>query len=756
MKLLRSAVQYHLYRISQVWFPTTRKRLKPCLACLLLLAFNGPLLAQFPSKRQLACGTQELPLRQTRTLVQQGQEAQARKQAAASNFTTLTYVPVRPHIVRRSNGSGGLTLANLNQAMALTNRYYLTNGYGIQFYFAGTLPDYIDSDTLFGQFPFPEGATVDGRDATNALNQYYVNYSPVSGYAYYPTNSLQSTRSFITTQENSQIEHVGNQLMPHELGHNFNLMHTFGPQNPTRELVTRGAGANCATEGDLICDTPADPDGIAGANLLYSADGCPSYDPNSRARDAMGAAYAPSITNIMSYYNPCTHDFTPGQYERIQEGLALRQTHTAYSLDAPATRVLPPTNVQATTNGFLVNISWQDNANNELGYFIERSTSSATGFESIGGVGPDGTTFTDRSPLAQGRYFYRLRPSNTTTGSLSSAVEVVVSGLNTTVTGNYARLSWPSSGTDATYEIQWRRLGAMNYTVISNISSTTIGLSELASNTQYEWRVKRSGSESFAGPVSFTVPCQAPATLSVFTGSLSARVTWSPVVAGQTYRLRWRLVGAPDWQYVANPGSNSTYTLTNLRPATDYQWQVWGVCSPTDSSVYSYVQTFSTQACSIPYALAATSIGASTANLSWARYTEVGPTTELRYRVVGRPDWTVVTGITANAYLLRNLISTTQYEWQVRTLCTPTISSAYSSSSYFQTVGVCAMYTVKGGFWHDPSVWSCGRVPVMTEAVHLRHALVIASNYQATAGYLLYDAPVSLIWASGARLQLSP
>ena len=68
---------------------------------------------------------------------------------------------------------------------------------------------------------------------------------------------------------------MGNRLIPHELGHNFNLVHTFGERSgngtlgsgTTLELVTRGAGANCTTEGDYLCDTPADPYNISEANL---------------------------------------------------------------------------------------------------------------------------------------------------------------------------------------------------------------------------------------------------------------------------------------------------------------------------------------------------------------------------------------------------------------------------------------------------------------------------------------------------------
>ena len=43
----------------------------------------------------------------------------------------------------------------------------------------------------------------------------------------------------------------------HETGHFFGLPHTFNPdESQTTELAD---GSNCSTDGDKICDTPADP-----------------------------------------------------------------------------------------------------------------------------------------------------------------------------------------------------------------------------------------------------------------------------------------------------------------------------------------------------------------------------------------------------------------------------------------------------------------------------------------------------------------
>ncbi|GAB3708657.1 hypothetical protein GCM10027592_44050 [Spirosoma flavus] len=401
--------------------------LKPLLGLIVLVSIpiKGQLFAQRSEPVIATCDVVELMPAARQELEKQSIFALRTKQATHGTFNSITYVPIRPHILRRSDGTGGATIATINQVIAITNRYYLFNGYGIQFYFAGNTPDYIDNTDQYNSFT-DERIVTQGHDVSNALNQYYVNSfeSGAGGYAYYPANNVQSTRSFILN-ESWNVDDMAYRLVPHELGHNFNLIHTFGSSNGTSvtdEKVTRGQGANCATAGDLLCDTPADPNNTAGAKLTYDANGCPRYDPASTARDANNDPYSPSISNLMSYYYGCTHDFTPGQYDRMQTALALRQSHTAYSLTYPPANAAAPSNLVATLVNGVVTLTWQDNATNEMGYFIERSTSPTSGFLPIGGVAANTTTFADTKTSNVVTYYYRVKPSNNTTTGFSTVV----------------------------------------------------------------------------------------------------------------------------------------------------------------------------------------------------------------------------------------------------------------------------------------------------------------------------------------------
>ncbi len=345
-----------------------------------------------------------------------------------------TCIPLKIHIVRLNDGSGGISLTNVNKALANLNYYFFEAGTPMEFYLCDPV-DYIDNTTWYDFNTGEEAALCDPNDVTNALNLYFVNkicldaaetQCGIAGYAYFPSNNIQSTRLLL---RNDQMILYANGTFVHEFGHTFSLEHTHqgtenGPNDSDAERVVRTPpDANCDAKSDGFCDTDADPR----YNSSYFDTPTCTYTGNQT--DDQGNVYTPPVDNIMSYYpDQCGGIFTAEQKTAQGQGLAARQSHTAYTLDCPAATVTNPSGLTATvTNNYTIQLSWTDNANNETGYLIERSTTSAaSGFRALkfGGTGPDATTFEDDQLTANTNYWYRIKASNDNCNDYSNVVNI--------------------------------------------------------------------------------------------------------------------------------------------------------------------------------------------------------------------------------------------------------------------------------------------------------------------------------------------
>ncbi len=117
--------------------------------------------------------------------------------------------------------------------------------------------------------------------------------------------------------------------LAHEIGHLLGLSHTHdGAIEP--ELVD---GSNCSIGGDMLCDTPADP------NLSTPGYVIAPCQYVGTVTDANGDPYTPLLNNVMSY-SPCRADsLTPQQgavmrYMVDEVLLHLRRTDQPITIDA--------------------------------------------------------------------------------------------------------------------------------------------------------------------------------------------------------------------------------------------------------------------------------------------------------------------------------------------------------------------------------------------------------------------------------------
>lgn len=227
------------------------------------------------------------------------------------------YVPLYFHVVRDSSGQDGLSQARLDQALLDANVAYA--GSGIQFWVLG-------QDTIDDTFYHSQMSSIGDINAlrqTNvvpeAINIWFVDTFPYCGISSFTFSPVQG----IVMNNNCTALPTNRSTFPHEIGHYLDLFHThetaYGP-----ECVD---GSNCAFTGDLVCDTPADPNvlGEVSSSCVYTGF---DLDPCS------GAPYDPPVTNFMSYSTkPCRDMFTAGQRDRALATLVNLRSELASTVD---------------------------------------------------------------------------------------------------------------------------------------------------------------------------------------------------------------------------------------------------------------------------------------------------------------------------------------------------------------------------------------------------------------------------------------
>ena len=65
------------------------------------------------------------------------------------------------------------------------------------------------------------------------------------------------------------------------------------------------------------------------------------------------------------------------------------------------------------------------------------------------------------------------------------------------------------------------------------------------------------------------------------------------------------------------------------------------------------------------------------------------------------------------------------------------------------------VYTLRNGYWNDSTVWSCGAIPVVSQAVRIGHLVDIPVDYQATAAIVRYNTGGRVRFNSGSRLKVA-
>ena len=142
-----------------------------------------------------------------------------------------------------------------------------------------------------------------------------------------------------------------------------------------------------------------------------------------------------------------------------------------------------------------------------------------------------------------------------------------------------------------------------------------IGYTATAGNLNGSSLTMPDGNVTINAEYTYTAPSELTVTDITFT---TATLNWNGLQ--ESYNVRYRTVGANEWQTIGGIAATTT-TLSGLLSGTTYEWQVQGLdCDGEGSATeWSEAGTFTTlNPCETPYNLTATDITATTATLSWS------------------------------------------------------------------------------------------------------------------------------------------
>ena len=390
-------------------------------------------------------------------------------------------------------------------------------------------------------------------------------------------------------------------------------------------------------------------------------------------------------------------------YEIDLENAALSSVIDAANILLTATPSPPaaPSNLNATAGGaYLINLTWSDNAINELGYRIESKIGATGTYELLTTLGPNAIALTISNNLIEGtQYYFRVQGVNgggrSAYSNDKSVTTVLISPSGLTaqaLSSSQVRLNWTDrSATETGFRIERSPVTNTNYTEIATVGANTTSFTDsgLSEATRYWYRVRAynaATTSAYSNEKSVTtlynIP-RAPSGLRI-TSLLSNKVSlsWTDNSVNETHFKIQRKQGATGtYGDIKTTQANVTsYTDkdTALRDGTLYYYRVCATNAAGDSAFSN--EASGTTPLAKPTAATATAVSSSQINLTWIdnSASETGYKIERKRTAAGTFAQIAQVGANVQSYHDTGLDHNTRYYYRVRAT-NGTINSDYSN-----------------------------------------------------------------------------
>ena len=460
-----------------------------------------------------------------------------------------------------------------------------------------------------------------------------------------------------------------------------------------------------ATTADPAVDTSLDNWGVlfdqcpnVAGQMLWKVSGDTTYRMN-------GGVRGNKLTILLNAITIGTHYGT--QYQEIYEAdledstLSSAITTANTLLTANPSPPVAPSNLSGTSGGaYLINLTWSDNASNELGYRIESKIGATGTYELLTTLGPNTRATTFTSLIEGTQYYYRLQGVNAGGRSAYSNEESVTTVLISpggtlnaqALSSSQVLLTWSdNSATETGYTIERSPVTDTNYTQIATVGANTTSFTDsgLSEATKYWYRVQAYNTYTTSAysterqvTTLYNIPA-APSGLTI-TSLLSNKVTLSWVDNSgdeSGFKIQRKQGATGTYATIKTTGANVTsYTDKDsaLRDGTLYYYRVCATNAAGDSAFSN--EASGTTPLAKPTSATATAVSSSQINLTWIdnSASETGYKIERKTGAAGTYAQIVQVGANVRSYSDHGLTSNTRYYYRVRAT-NGTLNSDYSN-----------------------------------------------------------------------------
>jgi Metallo-peptidase family M12/Fibronectin type III domain/Secretion system C-terminal sorting domain len=266
--------------------------------------------------------------------------------------------------------------------------------------------------------------------------------------------------------------------------------------------------------------------------------------------------------------------------------------------------------------------------------------------------------------------------------------------LSTAITSNSATNTFTAATSGAlSYFISIKTAAATTWGANINLSSTSYTFTGLLAATDYNVRLQsvcQNGTSTYiiSNFTTLAIPttCGIPTNFTI--GSITntdAVGTFTSVAGATSYLISIKANTSTAWG-MSTSTTTTSYAFTGLLASTTYNVRVQSICS-NGSSAFANT-TFTTIAntsttCNKPNTVTFGSITPTTIIVNWPAMTNSGSYT-IQYKR-GSGAWTTITGVIGNSKQLTNLTPNRTYSLKIKTVCSASSSSSYTSNYTFQT-----------------------------------------------------------------------